>query len=456
MPIRDVEIWQARFNVLNKSIDEMKLAIDGKDGDDWEITIKSALALLQDFGKKQFDFFYLGFQNGALIDSPHLRAEYALRRTLDQISFDLEVLQRAHNQRLLNDQNEQMVKTLALADKLAYLALKPAIDAELLENTAVITYFQKSANVRVVPYGPVAIIGIPYTCVDWDNNARDFLAIAHEVGHYVYWHAKKGNPRTGTSLRALLRSEISADPPWRTAWLEEIFADVYGALIAGPAIALDFQELLYDNYDLLEDDGEHPVSAIRPYLYTEVLQAMKDAYGKQLFSKAPAALEKKWKKLLRDQRGNPGQFKPNHRYSDSTTVSLYRARTKVKEVANVSLSLLKSVLPHAEASLWSTDSKNPSNEMYQTFKAEILDKLAEADSRFNAPRLVAEPISKGVLIPVTDENIIKWTIGDALVKWFTFFADAQEKGLTLLPETWSTLLNGSGWAVGGPDADHAG
>ena len=57
-------------------------------------------------------------------------------------------------------------------------------------------------------------------------------------------------------------------------WQEEIFADIYGCLVAGPAIAKSFQDLLFDNYTLTESDGVHPIPLIRPYIYAKVLETI--------------------------------------------------------------------------------------------------------------------------------------------------------------------------------------
>ncbi|MBK9051437.1 MAG: hypothetical protein IPL78_11135 [Chloroflexi bacterium] len=36
-------------------------------------------------------------------------------------------------------------------------------------------------------------------------------------------------------------------PDWCLNWLEEIFADVYGAIVVGPPIARSCQDILLDN-----------------------------------------------------------------------------------------------------------------------------------------------------------------------------------------------------------------
>jgi hypothetical protein len=65
---------------------------------------------------------------------------------------------------------------------------------------------------------------------------------------------------------------------WFFRWIEEIFADVYGCLIAGPLIALDFQDLqlTVSKEQFTKDDGEHPAPVLRPYIYTRVLERLEE------------------------------------------------------------------------------------------------------------------------------------------------------------------------------------
>jgi hypothetical protein len=67
-------------------------------------------------------------------------------------------------------------------------------------------------------------------------------------------------------------------------WLEEIFADIYGTLIAGPAFALSIQKMLLEKVNrdnLLKDDGEHPIPYLRPFIRTQVLREIADEEEKK-------------------------------------------------------------------------------------------------------------------------------------------------------------------------------
>lgn len=450
------EIWDGRWQALNQNIYRLIACLEARDKQDWEITVESTLKCLRAFGKKQFQFFNEGFQSDFLMDSPQYKAEYALRQTLDQIAFDLAVLQRIHSQRNSDPCNDVARETLELADKLAYRALQPAMVAGLIPPTTVLTYFQKATHVRVIPYAPIAFIGIPYTCTGiFDNEevyldtsagsgctARDFLAIAHEAGHYVFWHGKKGK----APLRSLLRSHLSAEPAWRMGWLEEVFADVYGALIAGPVLALDFQELVYDNPNLDEDDGDHPVGAIRPCIYIDTLDRIQGKNGK-LYPKSPQALSDKWEAATK-KRIKISHFRPKKGSMDGT-VSLDKAREHLHEAIELILELLQPVQTAQQDKAWSLDNDDPNTTLYQTFREEILNELSDTPPIFQS-RPPESDLND--IIANTDDNTIEWTEGKPLVKWFSFFTEAPDD-LTLLPETWSTLLEGGGWAAGGPESD---
>lgn len=452
MSLKDPAIWESRWQALDttiadtvKLLDERIRLLEELPEKRAAITIRSTLQCLRAFGESQFRFFYDGFQGQekTLVDSPKYKAEYAMRLTLDQIAFDLSVLQRAHSQRHPQLSSKRERDALERGDKLANLALRPAVEAKVLTPAAVITYFQKAPHVRVVPYAPVAMIGIPYTCTgifDANGNsitgtARDYLAIAHEVGHHVYWHGKTNN----VPLRASLHSKLPAEPTYRIAWLEEIFADVYGAVVAGPILALDFQEMLYDDMALEVDDGKHPMGLLRPFIYTETFRLMTTGAAK---NDVPEKLKAQWNDLMK-KRGKPDLFV--RKVGDSPEPYQDVKHTLTTTIESI-LNEIEPVLGIASISQWSDVGEEPDLAAYETFK----EKNLELDSNYVKFEAVAETGQEAVVFD-DKTNTIKWTIGKPLVRWFPFFRKAKENNLTLLPETWSTLLDGGGWAVGGPE-----
>jgi hypothetical protein len=246
-------------------------------------TLYATTTRLKEFAIGILDFFYKGFTSGKLLSSgyPPKNVYAAL---LNQIAYDIEVIQRAADQRVTTG-FAVMKQRLKEADNLAWQVLQNSVgDGKPLERgTTVVTYFQKSPMVRVIPYANVALIGIPFTCVD---EPRDLLATPHEVGHYFFWRACDVVPRPETppkgeayyfyrtvikkaldELKALITVGHTDFDNWCHAWLEELFADVYGAWAAGPVSVLTQQDNQANRAvsEFVESDGEHPAPVLRPY-----------------------------------------------------------------------------------------------------------------------------------------------------------------------------------------------
>lgn len=315
------QLWEERYCALQEMIGILSEQVP----DDLAraTTFRTLLSRLQAFAREQFCFLFNGFKPDAgagyrLEPSLQFPAAFVLEGTLDQIGFDLTVIQDALHQRELADakENGAMKRTLAVADWLAYLALLPAVRHGLLPyeegEVTVLTYFQKSPRIRIVPYASVALVGVPYTALatyeaggrSAVGNARDLLAIPHEVGHYVYRHGMVGDRRLQIELYRLLQGR----PQWLLNWAEEIFADVYGCFIAGPVIARDFQDLVSDNDVALfvHDDGEHPTPALRPLIYCDALRILAETAAeeeRETLEKFVVEAERQWKGV----RGNRGE-----------------------------------------------------------------------------------------------------------------------------------------------------
>jgi hypothetical protein len=332
MPERAVLTWQARWEAtdwLQKAIaqrrNELKQQAESlAPGAELRIpTLTYLLRALEEFGRQQFFFFLHGLARKAnylLEPAPdsklvefqlyqqHLRYEriddYILNIILDRIAYDLQVIDRVVSQRFApvtsTPTNNFMADTAYIADRLAMDALLLVNDTyELEAETTALTYLNTHVNVRVVPYAPVALIGVPVTASP--TTPQDFLAIAHEVGHYVYWRGLVNDGGKKVTLRQKLahlphplrQNETLAEYPW----LEEIVADIFCCLIAGPAAALSMQErcLTYLGDRFTTIDEHHPAPAIRPFLYTYVLDELGQTPIKE-------KLENHWKETLQQKR----------------------------------------------------------------------------------------------------------------------------------------------------------
>jgi hypothetical protein len=289
------EVWDERWVVLQATINALKDRTAGTD-DPTVIFIRSALNSLESFAEQLINYFRADRPR-----PPQLTRDYALRVILNQVGHDVSLYSQAFFQR--TGVGERMQQALKVADAVADAMLKPARDQHMFvtpvwqdpdfNKPVVVTYAQKSPSIRVIPYAPIALIAFPYSCVKYVRGGedksvmRDFLAVAHEVGHYVYRHGRL--PETNKSAwlhiyRALprmmheLTPTISRDDAeWAKRWVEESFADVYGCRVAGPIMALNFQDFLLENNDdlaFITDDDKHPSPNVRGEIFTQTLERM--------------------------------------------------------------------------------------------------------------------------------------------------------------------------------------
>lgn len=308
--------YQARRNALLGPDGAVDRLVNLYNSDDFprRDTIVALLRRLQEFGASHFDFFYNGFTGGsrpALTESSLYPPPAVLATILFQISEDLSIIQRAADQRRVPELTLSQLKelqakprqlkydsrasidpvkqdpraaveplkydlraTLACADRLAMEALSRAKDIVTTSldgkekwdpQTTTLTYFEKSHASRVIPYAPVALIGIPLSCLRSDE---DLLAVPHEVGHFVY-HLRTIDPTKDASDHSFVVGDAEY-----SFWQQEIFADVFGARVAGRVMAYDFQELSneFGRESFIDRDEKHPSPYLRPLAYTYALR----------------------------------------------------------------------------------------------------------------------------------------------------------------------------------------
>jgi hypothetical protein len=317
----DAKVWAQRKAALDQVIEETieraeaDLGALGDSFEDGQLrACLEALRALRYFGDAAFGFFDRGFRFGYLKRSKAYSYRYVLRTMLDQMSVDLNLLQKAIFQRRRAGQGETtagtaQTKTLALADRLAHHALKPAVERGVMREGSVVTHLAKQFDIRVVPFYDIVLIGIPYTTFSDDGAPTlDFLAILHEVGHYLFERGKV--PGTDSYVDVFLRGALLdgnggwglAEGDWRVRWLEELFADAYGSFVAGPVNVLSLQERLKDNRPgtLRQDTGEHPIPVLRPLIQTRMLRKITDDLGDPLYSEAPDRLDQEWLRWIGD------------------------------------------------------------------------------------------------------------------------------------------------------------
>lgn len=483
-------IWQTRWDGLDKQlrelVDRYDKAKQPKNAHfDRMDTFFTLVRSLHAFGKSQFNFFRDGFSSNLLEPDDQFRAETSLAATLDQISFDIAAIEKAANQRILGD--EQDLKTLNVADYLTGEALKipTALNVEeagtedintfvLREPATILTYFQKSYSIRLIPYAPIVFIGIPITC---KYTYRDFLAIPHEVGHFVYRH--------GLITQGLYDQIVSRDPgivEWTKKWMEEIFADIYGATIAGPLITVSFQDLQmnYSIDDFFTGDGSHPVPVLRPYIYLNTLAKLEEKNGGDKWS---LKLRENWNNYLKKRIPSAKSFKFDLIGPDYFDESELKLKFKLKDnasyfdvggvismegtnegfekaldiaVAIIQGVILESISPNnwlEEIDLPSLNDENAIALLYARFENHIETLLKRETSLID-----------DLLVVENNEKEIIWVASRASNRELgtTSSADVETTKSKLLERRpiprgeWLKVLDAGGWTVKGPDCDGSG
>lgn len=506
------QVWQERWNGLEKQLLELTERFNKAEQpasahfgrmETFFVLVKS----LSTFGKSQFDFFNDGFSLGLLEADDKFRAETALAATLDQISFDIAVIRKAANQRILG--NNLDLKTLNIADFLTGEAIKflptmnnvleaGTVETEtfvMREPSTIITYFQKSYSIRLMPYAPIVFIGIPLTC---KYTYRDFLAIPHEVGHFVYRHSL---------IHRNLYEEITEKDPkiveWTKDWMEEIFADIYGAIIAGPIIGLSFQNLQmnYNIVDFYTGDGSHPVPVLRPYIYVNTLEKLE---GDDVPTTWSSRLRDNWKSCLTRRVPEDRNFKfdligpdffnetninlkfklkDNPAYFDvSGAISTEKIDENSKKALDIAVNKIQGIiLENIEHSQWLKDIKWPSRDeenalllLYEKFEAYIESLFEESFpiDEFD----IEEGVIQVIKSSINEEGVTQVNQADTHRKLGTTSSPKVEEIKNNLLEIiknydpdkqpderpqisrddWLKVLDAGGWTVEGPDCESTG
>jgi len=209
---------------------------------------------------------------------------------LQSIATDNELIQQATIQRRWNRHRDGQHSMSAQAlnmlviDKLAIKAVAPFQHLLSGAPCTVISYLSERTHIRRLPYAhEVVLVGVSYDRLPAAASllsdelaeatslspAFELLAIPHEVGHYIYRHGVAAN----TTFRAV--SEQFAANAY-VHWCEEIFADLYGCVVAGPLSALGMHALLVsiNKARAWKDDEEHPTPALRVFILAEILRVL--------------------------------------------------------------------------------------------------------------------------------------------------------------------------------------
>ncbi len=507
------QIWQSRFIAIRqlvKLIQDRPESVTEANAIDRTTTIDNLLAALEAIGQLQFDFFHAGFTDGGTLTlepDADVTPVHAMSRTLDQIANDVVVIQRAQEQRFTSLNSNRFLLTgltpaeaLAVTDIVAYMVLLTlGQHLQLNEKTTVLTYLHKATNVRVIPYAPVALIGIPVSLLNMQlgndgtpGTARDLLAIPHEFAHHLYWNGKRTLNGDVRSLRSILVEKLQSQPVWVQNWAEEIFADVITCLVGGPLAALSFQDLLLKTRvtDLLHDNHRHPLPLFRPYIYTQTLRKMA---GMQ---HAPNKLEDRWQYLLQGQKllnltGDPKQMVtlvPQGMGTPGASANSYwiiHPYAHIEAVVNI---ILEEVLPNTMIAAgmrpWSADfaqgddlrDSNTVETFYTTFgETTVVGLIDEFEAQIPEGSTAQDLLNTDFTVPgwktiladretFADVDLKEEDVPDNFLERLEEIliasevetpgeaASASMPELKLPPAIWRRILLFAGWTTEGPEA----
>ena len=486
----ELEIWERRLEALIKFLDTIGKRVlpnliqenSGTSAYYRQLTVWNVVQHLIHFGSGQMSFFIESLRRQELVDLKELQEreligfqtidypinQFLLSKTIDQIANDAATLHRLQEQRIVppitnadwkvpGDEAVIILRdTLEKADLIAQASLDRFIGPEttwsLPFSTAfVLTYFQKTPNVRILPYAPVALIGIPLTAVSVDE---DLLTIPHELGHFLYWHGKN---KSGKFYADLLTERLIGNSETREVyhWREEIFADVVSVLIAGPIAAYSMQDLSMESIGLEfdKDNGVHPPPAFRPFVHTITLNKLGNQLDNQGLLDAGRDLWKRWKKIRYTRNASDVQLKPQ---PASLVYAIQAEEQKsTTELSNITKMLGETSKVISEVlSLFDTDRISR-----QFLQSEVQAQLAwTASFNIDAPYEEFQArIRKGELYP--HNNYVKEfsdeaTSGEQL--WHQLakernFVDKVDLQSEIPPEVWLRILRFAGWTTEGPN-----
>lgn len=333
--IRNANHWSERFSAIHKRIEEQfedaginKFSSKGvtTESNDFVGLIDWTLTNLLEFASYHFPFLSDGLTEN---DSPNgtkykflplnldsnnaLRSKYGLNHpvgdyilgnTLQKFTQDWTVLTFARTQHIqFREQSEDALNTailLAASGLEMFSSYLPLRDSN---PTPVIPFFRPSANIRIAPYIENPVIGLPLDAMTYPPA---MMAIAHEIGHYLYWRGRisSEDPNTNQLVQKSIWKEIEDNsgrfPPDITHWIEEVFSDLIGILIGGPIAAFSFQNLLLTARPdiFISDNGRHPIPAIRGFLHEHIVRKILRREN------AADALKRRWMKFAFPSHAN--------------------------------------------------------------------------------------------------------------------------------------------------------
>lgn len=437
---------------------------------------------------------------------------------MEQISVDLNIVkqvfhqrysefhdwpQTVHNADSSDPLDDPQRPSLLVADRLAQLALQPALDQGFFanHNQRVITYMSRRVDVRLLPYADSVLIGIPYTAqstfsIEIAKHGTltkasvlapfaeqpsttytlivptDYLAIPHEIGHHLYRYGKQGGHPIYQILQRKLRARLARQAAelqnagWRLRWLEEVFADVYSCMIAGPISIFGFQEYLAHGQPISHDQHvhKHPINVLRPLIQTQILRCLTDQAGNRIHVAAPDLLDARWQQWVREHWPHWVAQQWPHGYDEQTDIIRDAAyvidgksmsgRTILNDlqaVIGVSLLMLKELRPANEQAMW-TPHWNPNNHDGQA----PIANLYQAFVSFAFGTTIQATLRKYQNLTTQAQNVDAETLLPLGQSWLQGQLEQLQQARLIRPvlEQMVDLLLFQGWSTEGPRASN--
>jgi hypothetical protein len=152
------------------------------------------------------------------------------------------------------------------------------------------------------------LLPIPVIEMPWDHisNAWEYLALHHEVGHDIEADLKL-RPVLQNSLQQALSGAnvpLSRIKVW-LKWEGEVFADLCGLQLAGPAFTEALINLLLlpaVNVKTFDEDDPHPTHYTRILMNAEYIRTLGTT---QAINDHATQVEARWKSIYGDSSGDP-------------------------------------------------------------------------------------------------------------------------------------------------------
>ncbi|MBN1992229.1 MAG: hypothetical protein JW953_05965 [Anaerolineae bacterium] len=332
------------------------------------------LAILKNFSDFAGDYVRL-LENAP---SPMVTPHYVLHAGIERLLHEWNILSRACEQRIRPANGEGFSPNLAQARNLLQGYCHrwhnvERVHAPYVRLEAPVVYFEKLYRISRSVYAPqIPLISIPLT--DYDPDTGQWQALAHELGHHIYWNALAWQEteavheamqrvvidnaslelvRQEKGLRQVqvLQQSMERMYLWNR-WLEEVFADVCGVLFTGPAYVLSAQDVAADCIEKIDDfaqgDEAHPSLYLRPLIALQVLRFMveqeqMDATLQQTLTGRGGIIEKL------ERRWSDFSQKAGQKYYPGTNLSMSELAGDIPFVVQALLN--SQIWPH-EKTLW--------------------------------------------------------------------------------------------------------